>query len=299
MCTTVAKYEGGLYFGRNMDIDGDFGESVRYIPAGYTLSLKQGNPVKFRYAFMGMGADVDGYPLMADGMNEAGLCAAALNFVGNAFYFDRTAKKGLAPYELIPMLLGTCSNIREARDLLDHSELVRIPFSDELPLSELHFHVADESGSLCFEQTAEGARIYENTVGVLANNPPFPWQLERLSDCNYIKNEPSEPVFRELKPYTKGLWGTGLPGDFSSPSRFVRAAHLLRFSKGEHPIYDVFSLLNSVAVPKGAVRDESGKLHYTTYQCCMDAAHGVYYCRKYGSLETEALRFDCFKNATH
>ena len=78
------------------------------------------------------------------------------------------------------------------RTLLAKTNIVNIPFSEQLPLAQLHWLIADKTGSIVVESTADGLHIYDNPVGVLTNNPPFPQQLFALN--NYRALSPRTPA---------------------------------------------------------------------------------------------------------
>ena len=79
----------------------------------------------------------------------------------------------IAPYELIPWLLGQCTSLDQVKVLLRRLNLIRLPFSERLPLTPLHWMISDRDGSMTLESVQEGLRVYDNPVGVLTNNPPF------------------------------------------------------------------------------------------------------------------------------
>jgi len=289
MCTTISKNANGLIFGRNMDIECSFGEKFVFTPRNYPLNYKCLATNESHYAMYGTAAVIDNCPLYAEGANEKGLCIAALNFVGNAHYRDYAdGRINVAPYELIPVILSSCCSVEEARHLLSDINIVAIPFKEGIPLPSLHYHIADEKESIVFEATENGNKIYSNPVGVLANNPQFNIQLSNLSAYNHLKNQTREPTFYGIEPYSYGICATGLPGDYSSFSRFVKASYISHFSSWEDKIPQMLHLLSAVSVPKGAVVN-NGKEHYTLYKCCIDAKEHIYYYRPYSSLETVVI----------
>ncbi|MGH2214092.1 linear amide C-N hydrolase, partial [Enterococcus faecalis] len=72
--------------------------------------------------------------------------------------------------------------VDEAKELLETMNLVSINFSETLPLSPLHWLLADKEKSIVIESVKEGLHIYDNPVGVLTNNPPFTYQLFNLNN---------------------------------------------------------------------------------------------------------------------
>ena len=189
MCTAVSLLSGDFYFGRNLDYEFSYGDEVTVTPRGYTFPMRGHAPLRTRYAIIGMAYVQGDYPLYYDAINEKGLGVAGLNFVGNAVYFPAQAERdNVTQFELIPWLLGQCATLCEARELLGRINLLNEPFSPELPLAQLHWLIADQTGSITVESTADGLHVYDNPVGVLTNNPPFPMQLFQLN--NYMALSP-------------------------------------------------------------------------------------------------------------
>ncbi|MBQ8536130.1 MAG: linear amide C-N hydrolase, partial [Clostridia bacterium] len=196
MCTSLTLQTQDFYFGRNLDLECEFGQQVVITPRHYPVVLRKAGELVSHYALIGMAAVADNYPLYAEAANEKGLCIAGLNFPDNAWYSPQTdpSKANISPFELPLWLLGQCADLREARALLERTHLVAIDFSKEMPLSPLHWHIADASGSLTLEATREGMRIYDNPVGVLTNNPPFDFHLNNLRQ--YLNLPPLLPENR-------------------------------------------------------------------------------------------------------
>ena len=84
MCTCTAFRQNGLYFGRNMDLDYNFGEKIVVTPISFPLRYSKEK--KMHFGYIGTATIIDGYPLYADAMNEKGLCIAGLDFPEKAFY---------------------------------------------------------------------------------------------------------------------------------------------------------------------------------------------------------------------
>ena len=178
MCTAISFKSGDFYFGRNLDLDITYGEQVTVMPRNFVLPMKCIPELTEHYAVIGMAVVSESYPLFFEGTNEKGLSMAGLNFPGNAFYHEVSKEKdNITPFELIPWILGSCENISQVKKLTEKLNIVNIPFSNELPLSPLHWIISDKSGSLTLESTKKGLEIYDNPWGVLANNPPFEHHL--------------------------------------------------------------------------------------------------------------------------
>ena len=116
MCTAAAYLTKDFYFGRNLDYERSFGESVVITPRRWPLPRRHGAALETHYAMIGMACMADGFPLYYDAVNEKGLCIAGLNFVDSAVYRPvREGAENVAQFELIPWLLGRCATLAEAR----------------------------------------------------------------------------------------------------------------------------------------------------------------------------------------
>ena len=76
--------------------------------------------------------------------------------------------------------------------------------------------------------------VYESKVGVLTNSPEYPWHLVNLRNYVNLRPEPAASVElggEKLTPVGSGSGLLGIPGDYTPPSRFVRAAFLLNNSR--------------------------------------------------------------------
>lgn len=298
MCTSLAWNNGGFYFGRNLDLEVAFGQRVVITPRKRRLALRREMPLEQHYAMIGMATVIDNQPLYAEAANEKGLCIAGLNFPENAYYpvEEAVGKAHVAPFELPWWLLGQCATVQEARALLERTQVVGIPFSEKMPNSLLHWHLADRRESLVIECMADGMHIHENPVGVLTNNPPFDFHRQNLVQymgltALYPDNRMTDKI--DLRPFGRGLGSFGLPGDASPASRFVRAAFLKLNSVCEEnedaSVAHFFHLLDSVAMPKGSVMAPGGDWEFTLYSCCINGEEGAYYYKTYGNNQLTAV----------
>ena len=285
MCTAVT-YKN-RYFGRNLDYDRSFGESVVITRRAFPFHFPEGQVLQKHHAIIGMAHVSENYPLYYDAMNEKGLAMAGLLFGENAVYHRPVAGKDNIPsWGLIPWILGQCGSVSEAEKLLFRLNLTDVPFSEELPPSPLHWMIADRERSLVVESMANGLHVYENPVGVLTNDPPFPFHLQNLHQ--YLSLTKEEPKNRfsekmELKPFSRGMGALGLPGDLSSVSRFVRAAFVRAnaFSAEEGDVSQFFHILGAVEQQRGCVHLGNGRYEITLYTSCCDLEKGVYYWKTY------------------
>ncbi len=297
MCTAVTYETRSFYFGRNLDLDCSYGESVAVTPRRCPFSFCRMGNMPTHYAIIGMAHVCEGYPLYYDATNEAGLSMAGLNFPGNAVYHPETpGRDNVAPFEFIPWVLGQCATLAQARALLERLNLTPLSFRGRFPVATLHWFLASRDGALTVESVAEGLRVYENPVGVLANNPPFPWHMTNLVNYMSLSSRPPENNLDpglKLEPHSLGMGALGLPGDLSSPSRFVRAAFTRLHSRSgpeeAESVSQFFHILGSVAQTQGCVDLGEGRCERTVYSSCCNADTGVYYYTTYGNPQPTAV----------
>lgn len=297
MCTAVTYHTKDFYFGRNLDYERTFGESVVVMPRNFPLKFHDYKSLKNHYAIIGMAHVREGYPLYYDAVNEKGLCIAGLNFVGNAFYGKPTIPAvNIAQFELIPWLLATCADVDEVKHALKEINITDTPFCDGLAVSQLHWMAADRLGCITIEAISDGVRVYDNLVGVLTNNPPFPVQMFSLN--NYLNLSAGTPksTFADglpLEIYSRGMGAIGLPGDLSSQSRFVRAAFVKLNSRSANTeaesVSQLFHILASVEQTRGCCEVGNGKYEITVYSSCCNADKGIYYYKTYDNSTVTAV----------
>ena len=272
-----------------MDYEFSYGEEIVVVPRNFPISYRHMGEMKHHYALIGMAHLAGNYPLFYDAINENGLGMAGLNFVGNADYKPFAAgKDNVAPFEFITWILSQCTSVKEARLLLDKINLVNTPFSDQLPLAQLHWIIADQEEAITVESVKEGLKVYDNPAGVMTNNPSFDQQMHNLS--NYMNLSPKSPSNQfsgklNLSTYSRGMGALGLPGDLSSQSRFVRVAFVkLNSVSGDsesESVSQFFHILGSVDQQKGCCDVGDEKYEYTIYTSCCNATKGIYYYTTY------------------
>ena len=288
MCTAATYKTADHYFGRNLDYEFSYNETVTVTPRNYPFHFRHVDDMPSHYAMIGMAFVQQDYPLYYDATNEKGLSMAGLNFPGNADYKPLAeGVDNVTPFEFIPWILGQCATVGEAREKLARMSLLGEDFSPQLPLSPLHWMISDRDESIVVESVKDGLKVYDNPVGVMTNNPTFDFHMLNLA--NYMGLTREEPVSRfaeglTLQPYSRGMGAIGLPGDLSSASRFVKAAFTrLNSLSGEsesESVSQFFHILASVAQQRGCCRVEHG-FEYTIYSSCCNTDKGVYYYTTY------------------
>lgn len=292
MCTAATFHADSFYFGRNLDLEYSYDETVTVTPEKFPFDFRMCDKTDSHFAMIGMAYVSENYPLYYEATNEKGLSMAGLHFPENAVYFPPVhGKDNITPYEFIPWILGQCKNLEQARRLLENINLVNINFSEKLPLSPLHWIIADKSGAVTVESVADGLNAYENPVGILTNNPTFDFHMKNLANySNLTADEPDSPFPVSFRSH--GMGAVGLTGDYSSVSRFIKASFVKNNlvcgkNEGEN-IGQFFRILGSVEIPKGCVHFD-GKMTETVYSCCCDTDRGIYYYKTSGNSRISAV----------
>lgn len=214
--------------------------------------------VKFKSKHGYVGLAVEQKEFMVEGINEKGLSAGLFYFPNYGKYqpYDETKKNQcLADFQVVSYVLAECSTIDEVKEALGKVRIINIdPRS-----STVHWRFTEPSGrQVVLEIVDEVMHFYENPLGVLTNSPGIEWHWTNLN--NYINLEPGNaPEHKfgplEMKNFGHGSGLLGLPGDFTPPSRFVRAAFFqltaAQQPTAEESVVQAFHLLNNFDIPTG------------------------------------------------
>lgn len=296
MCTALvlSQKQGETFFGRNMDLEYNFNQSVHIVPRGYECeNVVTGEKLNTKYAIIAMGTLMEGHPMLADGANEKGLACAGLNFYGYACYEEKICKEkvNLAPHDIILWILANFEKVEDVKEAIQNINIVNAAFNKNTPIATLHWIVTDKSSkSIVIEKTREGLKVFDNPVGVLTNSPTFDWHLTNLRQYMYLTPEqPQDTKWNKatLTPLGQGIGTAGMPGDFSTTARFIRAAfiksHIPNSNNTTSTISEFFHILSNVAMISGTVITPEGKMDITQYTSCIDLKAGIYYYSTYNS----------------
>ena len=305
MCTAIFDNKHGAFFGRTLDLEISYGEKIIRASRGDALSFIHEGELLCKHSILGMAYDAGSNPLFFDAVNDMGLSAAALNFPHFASYYDkRDGAVNLASFEVILYVLSQCASISEAQDILKIAAITGDDFSPTLKSTPLHWMIADRTRCIVVESVSEGLKIYDNPFGVMTNSPPFSYHAARLCDFAYLSPAPQEDHLlprQEIIPYSRGLGAYGLPGDYSSSSRFIKVLfakeHTLLPSFKDDTARElaaqrrIFDILGTVSLPYGIARTENGGPIYTVYTSCIDMDRREYSCFTFETREIKTFKF--------
>ena len=292
MCTGVRFNDaaGNMYFGRNLDWSVGYGQKIVVTPKGYRYHSAFLGEMTPKYALIGMGIIEENVPLYFDCGNEAGLAIAGLNFPGYAQYAPDAVdgKTNVAAYEFPLWVAMNFETVDEVEATLKNVAIVAKPINEKYPVSMLHWIIGDKTRSIVVEYTAAGMQIFHNDVDVLTNQPGYGWHKENLRNYMNITSPQPEKVTwgkAELTAFGSGSLMRGLPGDFYSPSRFVRVAyyntHYPVKSTEEENVSRLFHTLAGVAMIDGGAQMADGEFEKTIYTGGFSAATKTYYWNTY------------------
>jgi choloylglycine hydrolase len=299
-CTgiTLKADDGSTVFARTMELGGGLVPwGLVVVPrgtsyAGSTPSGRPGLEWTAKYAFTG--ANASGLPYVADGVNEAGLATGAFMFAHYAEYQKVTesdAEKTLASFELPTWILSNFATVAEVKEGLSKIKVADVTF--DAPGwgggAPFHWFVIDETGAAVVVEYVGGElNIHDNPIGVITNAPTFDWHLTNLK--SYVNLSPQDVPELELGSLSLSEFGHGtglhgLPGDFTPPSRFVRAAFLKTAAvpgkTAAEAVTRAFHVLNQFDIPLGTVRGAgpAGQpmLEQTDWTSASDLANRRYY----------------------
>ena len=292
MCTGIrfSDGSGNLYLARNLDWTAGYGERVVLTPTGYAPRSPFGAVSRIRHGVIGMGIVEEDTPLYFDCGNDAGLAVAGLNFPGYAQYAAEPADGAVnvAAFEFPLWVASQFASVDEVEAALGQVVIVDKPINEKYPSSLLHWIIGDSTRAIVVEYTSDGMHVFANDVDVLANQPGFGWHHENLR--NYLNAAPDYPAKvvldqAELVPFGSGSLMRGIPGDYYSPSRFVRAsyvnAHYPQKQTEEENVSRAFHTLQQVAMVEGSAAMESGEFEKTIYTGLFSSRTNSYYWNTY------------------
>jgi choloylglycine hydrolase len=293
----VAK-DGGVIAARTLEFGVDLQSNVLIIPAGTAMTgtLPDGGAgIRYTTKYGIGGANGAGMTAIIDGINDQGLYVGLFYFPGSASYTDATpgnAAHAMAPWEYGTWLLGNFANVEEVKTNFDKVVVVPVVLAMLKQVPGVHFVVHDRNGhAVAIEPTDKKLKLFDNPLGVMTNSPTFDWHMTNLR--NYINLKPNDVGHIEIDKVKLGQFGAGsgmhgLPGDFTPPSRFVRA---VAFSKSAPPsdaapqaILQAFHILNDFDIPLGSVREsDEGVMipEYTTWTAASDLKNLRWYYRTF------------------
>jgi choloylglycine hydrolase len=302
-CTgiTLTAADGTVVHARTLEFAVDIHSDVIVVPRGYARvgTTPDGKPgLTWTSKYASVGANGVDKPFIFDGVNEKGLASGLFYFPTSAGYMPYTpadAGKTLAQWELGSWMLENFATVDEVKANLPNVVVPAVVFEQWNMAPEVHYIVTDASGkSIVVEFVGGKLTVWDAPLGVITNSPTYDWHMNNLR--NYLNfsmsNAPNVTLGSvTLKPFGMGSGMLGMPGDFTPPSRFVRAVAFsqsaLPSATGTEAVLEAFHILNQFDIPKGAARehekDEHGNVlaDYTVWTSAIDLKARKFYFRTY------------------
>lgn len=209
-----------------------------------------------------------------DGINEKGLSIGIFYHPDTACYSSMkksSQKHTISISQLISFVLSQCANTNEAKALLNETYVAPVFNEDFRQVPPAHYIFCDQSGECFVLEFIKGEMIItDNPLGVITNSPSFDWHMTNLR--NYLKLSPQPAHTIELanitlKPLSAGTGFAGLPGDYTSPSRFVRAVTFSQTARptkdGTDTVQESFRILDSFNVGIGGGEGADININHT------------------------------------
>jgi len=307
MCTGIklvaqnnaVTYARTLEFGQNLD------SKIIMIPRNYVLTslAPSGQGLQWKTKYAAVGANACGVLTILDGVNEQGLGGGLFYFPDYAYYQTVTKEEeanSIAPWDLMTWVLTTCDSVAQVKELLPTIKVSNTFFDPWKIVPPVHAIVHDAQGfSLVIEYIDGKLIMHDNPIGTCTNAPSFDWHMTNLK--NYINLSPVNIDKAQLGPICltstgQGSGMLGLPGDFTPPSRFVRAAFLsqtaMNMTTEYEAIHTAFHILNLFNIPQGTVRekiDNGISCDYTQWTSAADLKNKCYYFHTYDNRQIHMI----------
>ena len=239
------------------------------VPRGHAFTSlapngNEGMRFTSKYGFVGVRVMSD--DLIVEGLNEKGLNAGLFFFPGYGSYndFDPFRKSTtLCDFQVVAWVLSSFSTVEEVVESVPKLDIVGL----DKNIGAVHWRFADRSGRQVVLEIIDGKpHFYENELGVLTNAPGFEWHLTNLGNyVNLKQGNAGANIWDQSKFKVNALSGgsgmLGLPGDPTSPSRFVRTAVYKMTAPmpkdGKSAVLQSFKILEAMVIPIGIVQNNS------------------------------------------
>lgn len=289
--------DGSVVYGRTMEFPTPLLSEVLFIPRNYSYQgtgpTGQPNGIAWKTKYSILGANGYGQDIILDGLNEMGLALGIFFFPGYAQYQNvapAQAGQSLTCLQLSVWILSNCATVDDVKRMLPNVLVNTSPYPAKQGNPQpVHYNIHDAAGrALVIEYVGGKVNVYDNPIGVLTNAPTFDWHQTNLN--NYINLTPNNADTAILDgdtfaPFGQGSGMLGLPGDYTPPSRFVRAVayskSIDQMNTAEDAVYSLFHILDNFDIPKGAIRSVNSKgvkkEDYTLWTTANDLSNRRFY----------------------
>jgi len=301
--------DGTVVHARTLEFAIELNSEAMVVPRGYarTGTTPDGQPgLKWTAKYASVGLNGAGLPILFDGLNEKGLAGGMFYFPGSAGYMPYApadAGKTISQWEVLSWALENFASVAEVKANIGAIVVPSVVFSSWGFAPEAHFILHDTTGqSIVIEYVGGKLNVHDNPLGVITNSPTFDWHMTNLRNYVNFSMTSAPPVKLgpvTLTPTGQGSGMLGLPGDFTPPSRFVRAVafsqSVFKPKDGRAAVLEAFHVLNQFDIPKGSARDGEKDAHgnimadYTLWTAASDLNARRYYFRTYENSQIRSI----------
>lgn len=303
--------DNSVVHGRTLEFGIQVAISAVIIPRNYSFTgtTPQGKGLTYTSKYAAVGAIAFDNIALMDGMNEKGLSVGTFYFPTFAGYSTITAdnqSRALSPVEFPNWIITQFATVDEVKASLSKVVIAPTITKEWGPTpAPFHYIVYEKSGKCLVIEPIDGKLItYDNELGTFTNSPTFDWHMTNLR--NYINLTPFnvKPVVLngvKLEPFGEGSGMVGIPGDFTPPSRFVRAAIFsstaIQADNANDAVYQIFHILNNFDIPVGSAKTKVDNIIYsdqTQLTCARDPQSLTYYFRSYNDQDIKMIDLNQF-----
>jgi len=307
-CTSflLPTAEGGYIYGRSLAFGIDLESQGVAIGRGTMLKGtgldgKAGSGRQWQAKYAAIGASGLGLSIMMDGFNEKGLAGGLLYAPKISEYQTITpaeSAESIASYEMLLYALTNFANVNEVKEGFRKIKVNQSPHKFFKGVVPVHMTLHDASGkSIVIEYIGGELQIHDNPTGVLTNAPQFTWHLNNLGNyANLSTGNPAPIAVGDVNfaPPSTGVGMMGLPGDYSSPSRFVRAFFMAqnapRKQDATQQVANAFHILNNFDIAPGMISANGDNYEKTAWVSVSDIKNKVFYIRTFGNPTVHTIR---------
>lgn len=262
--------DGGFVYGRTMEFGLPLKSQLTVVPRnlpmpGVGVDGKPGTGLNWTTKYAAAGMNGLGMPILLDGMNEKGLVGGLLNAPNTAVYqvvSPADSANSIASAQILIYALTNFATVDEVKVGFQKIKVNRstIPaYNNQSAPVRMTLHDANGK-SIVIEYLQGELVITDNPTTVMTNDPAFRDQLNNIGNYANLTNVEKNPLVINGATYVPPSSGSGLhglPGDYLSPSRFIRALFL---SKSVPTTYSTtqqvntaWHILGSFDIPPGAI----------------------------------------------
>lgn len=315
-CTSflIKGNDGGYVYGRTMEFGLPLKSQITVIPKntamlGVGVDSKPGTGLNWTTKYATAGMNGLGLPVLVDGMNEKGLVGGLLNAPNTAVYQavpPSDSAKSIASVQMLTYALTNFSTVDEVKAAFSKIMVNRsiIPaFHNQSAPVRMTLHDANGK-SIVIEYLKGELVITDNPTTVMTNDPAFREQLGTIGNYANLTNVERNALVingASFVPPSSGSGLHGLPGDYLSPSRFIRALFLTKSvptnKTTAQQTNTAWHILGSFDIPPGAISlpatnaygGGAGGVEITEWTVVADNKNMMYYVKMFDNTNVQSF----------